>query len=268
MRIDDTEWERLSAYVDGELPADEAAEIAARLVTDRELAAQVAALTRLKAEVKGAFAPPPQPLPVIAPPRPASSRGGRLQWIAAAAAVAALAFLWWPGTDRGPELQGGWLKPAIERHAEWRATVGRGDRIDVSAAGPALGLGDLGRSAQVLDFSDAGLQVSRIEFVRQNGLAAALHVGYVGNRGCRVSLWIGRATGSPEPVSGRFGGVDVVAWRVDDLAYALLASGLDSERFQLIARSAREATMRHRPIDPDARVALQTSRDTSTPCAA
>lgn len=266
MRSDDAEWERLSAYVDGELPADEAAEIAARLVLDRELAAQVAALTRLKAEIKNAYAPPP--LPVSAPARPASSRGGRLQWIAAAAAVAALAFLWWPGTGGGPAPQDGWLKPAIERHAEWRATVGRGDRIDVSAASPALGLGDLGRNAQVLDFSDAGLQVSRIEFVRQNGLAAALHVGYVGSRGCRVSLWIGRATGSLEPVSGRFGGIDVVAWRVDDLAYALLASGMDGERFQLIARSAREATMRHRPLDPDTRVALQTSRDSSTPCPA
>lgn len=265
MRSDDAEWERLSAYVDGELPADEAAEIAARLVLDRELAAQVAALTRLKAEVKSAFAPPP--LPVDAPARHRPVSGGRLQWIAAVAAVAALAFVLWPGTGSGP-VPANWLEPAIERHAEWRATVGRGDRIDVSAASPAFGLHDLGRNAQVLDFSDAGLQVSRIEFVRQNGLAAALHVGYVGSRGCRLSLWIGRATGAIEPMAGRFGGIDVVAWRVDDLAYALLASGMDEERFQLIARTAREATSRHRPLDPDTRVALQTSRDSSTPCSA
>lgn len=266
MRIDDREWERLSAYVDGELPADEAAEIAARLVTDRELAAQVAALTRLKAELKHAFEVPA--IEVTPPPQRPTTRRHRLTWVAAAAAAAALAFVVWLKAGTAPEAQAVWLEPAITQHADWRATVGRGDRIDVSASGLLIGLQDLGRHAQVLDFSDAGLQVAKIEFVRQNGLAAALHVGYVGNRGCRLSLWIGRATGAFEPVNGRFDGTEVVAWQVGELAYALLASGMDEERFLLIARSARDATMRHRPLDPDVRVALQASRDSSAPCSA
>ncbi|MCH6588383.1 MAG: zf-HC2 domain-containing protein, partial [Proteobacteria bacterium] len=46
------DWQTLSAYVDGELSAAEAAEVARALADDRTLAGRVASLTRLKATVQ------------------------------------------------------------------------------------------------------------------------------------------------------------------------------------------------------------------------
>ena len=72
----------LNAYIDGELEPDQAAKVAAALAADREAAAQVATLTKLRATVKVA-APVPAPPPFVLPqarPRLARSQ----PWAAAA----------------------------------------------------------------------------------------------------------------------------------------------------------------------------------------
>jgi hypothetical protein len=59
-RPDSTE---LNAYVDGELPPDQAARVAQAIADDRELAKEVAALLRLKTATMAAFDREPPALP-------------------------------------------------------------------------------------------------------------------------------------------------------------------------------------------------------------
>ncbi len=51
-------WEEINAYVDGELPAGRAAEIAEATAHDRGLARQIAVVTRLRADLQASLAPP------------------------------------------------------------------------------------------------------------------------------------------------------------------------------------------------------------------
>jgi hypothetical protein len=251
---------RLDAYIDGELDAVAAAEVAAAVARDRALAARVATLARLKAETRRAFAAPAMPLAATVPRRP---RRTLLAALAAAAAVAAAVLVW-----SGWRIESaGWLEPALAQHGAWIAGQAAGDRVDLHASRLMVGLHDLGSGAQIVDLSAADLQIAKIEFVTAGGMARAVHVGYLGSRGCRVSLWIGRGGGPAAPLQARFGGTSAEAWQVDRLTYVLLATGMAAERFELIARSVREATVRRAPFTAEARQALRESRDHSLPCA-
>jgi hypothetical protein len=96
MTPDDERLERLIAYVDGELGAEEAARFEAHMAADPVLAAEVARHKVLASKVGGAYAPvldepiPPQLLTVAAA---ANDRGGRprnglMPWAGMAAALA------------------------------------------------------------------------------------------------------------------------------------------------------------------------------------
>ena len=84
-------WDRLNAYVDGELGLEEAAEVAAALVHDGEAAAQVASLTRLRAAMRVGDAR--EDAPPFALPPAASAPRYPLPW-AAALLVATLGLAW------------------------------------------------------------------------------------------------------------------------------------------------------------------------------
>jgi hypothetical protein len=56
------------------------------------------------------------------------------------------------------------------------------------------------------------------------------------------------------------------AWRVGGLGHVLLAEGMDPGRFQLIAETLRDATVKRLQPDPRTRVALHRSRAESAPC--
>ena len=78
-------WEQLNAYVDGELPPDEAADVAEAIAREPVLAREVAALTALKASVAQAAPPHLGPLSKL----PCSHRNGLRVAAIAATLVAA-----------------------------------------------------------------------------------------------------------------------------------------------------------------------------------
>ena len=119
--------EQLSAYVDGELTAAEAAEVARAMADDRRVAEQVAQLSRLKAVLPSAA----EPLTVALPKAPLASRSFGL----AALAAAVVLFVVTGGARLGPV-----------RRCGWRAAVGSLDRADATgrtgpSLAPARGLG-------------------------------------------------------------------------------------------------------------------------------
>jgi anti-sigma factor RsiW len=253
-------WQRLNAYVDGELDPQARAEIAAEIARDRQLAAAAATLARLKAATGEAFGDAPE-IGVGAPaPRP--PRRAVTALAATAAAVVAFAAVW---LGSGPNVPAT-LDLAVARHAAWVAGEAPAS-VEPLAAPLLVGLAQLGRPAELPDLRDSGLQIARISALDTDRGPAGLHVAYLGSRGCRISLFVVKAEPEHVPLRLQVGGLEVARWTVDDLAYTLLASGMPEARFALIAASAEDAVRRHRPIPEPMREALRRDRDASPPCA-
>ena len=181
-------WEALNAYVDGELPVHASARIARAVASDLETANRVAALTQLKAAVGDALAGAPE----IALPPPARPRRRRRLLAAAAtvavmlsAAAASLLGVLAPTGERAA-----WLARGAAVHRDWDGTAA------AAAASARAGVyleavARLGPAAFVPDLRAARLRVARIAYLAPAAEGAGgLHVGYVGTRGCRISLWI------------------------------------------------------------------------------
>jgi anti-sigma factor RsiW len=260
---------RINAYIDGELSSAEAAEVARALAHDRALAERVATLSHLKATVQASLESPDIELPAD-PPRAARRR----PVVAMAACAAAVVLLvlggalggWWPGRDAPAGLARAW-----DLHAAWSRTA-------VASAPRAPGAGvilaaleEVGPRVYLPDLSAARLTLDslRVAPVGETG-AKALHAGYLGTRGCRISLVV--APGSKdlptalslfEDTAGR-----AYVWRSGGHGYFLLAEGMDPKRFSVIADSVYRASVELNPFGPETRTALRESRERSVPCRA
>lgn len=258
-------WIELNAYVDGELDAGRAASVAKAAAADPEVAAQIAALQRLKAVASRSVEQiPPAPPPLVR---------RRSRWRYGAAACLALLLLG-AGlllTDRTPGPGGGaWVARGWAGHAAW-LSGGERPAAEVGPAAVLAALAALGGRAQIPQLDVARLRLDHVAVLPADGaVGELLHLGYLGTRGCRLSLFVFAADAAwPRaltlPAEGsRLG----VGWRVADLGYLLLAQGMDRRRFELIAEKVGEATRRAAPFDDATRSALRRSREASPPCRA
>jgi anti-sigma factor RsiW len=238
------DWPTLNAYVDGELDIEQRAQVAAAIAADGELALQVASLARLRAATAEAFAAEATAIDAPTLPR-AMPRPAWRRWPAMAAAAllaVSIAVAWW-------SLPGG-ADPALQAHLRW-------------AASPAEGVVTATRrgTVDIPDLSDAGL---RVALVRAEG--NALHIGYLGSRGCRVSLWVAPDDAVRPRRDERQGETLIARWAEGGLGYAAIATGMPTARFAAIAAGLEQATLNRRLPDPATRLALQSGRDQSAPC--
>ncbi len=267
-------WETLNAYVDGELAAAAAAEVARALTRDLTLVSQVASLTRLKAvtqevgqevghEVGGAsrIALPPPPIRRWRLPALAASLGLAL-------AIGVGTFLFYNLGERPPS----WVTQARAAHEAWI--------IPQDLAPPEVGgvvlvaLGQAGASgylkAYLPDLKSARLTLTHLENVALVGGGAVLHAGYRGTRGCKISLLVVPGGDDlPRELTRRVdGALRAFAWQAGPLGYILLAEGMDEARLVLIAETVHRATLENSPVDAGTRTALRESRERSQPCLA
>ncbi len=264
MSVSQPSWETLNAYVDGELPAAEAAAVARALAENGSLAGRVATLARLKATVEDSVEAVDIALP--APRRRAWRPAALAASLALALAIGAALYLApWGGADH-PAL----LAEAQTVHEAWAGT----DETAPAPIGAGIVLAALhnaGPGAYLPDLTAARLSLARIEPVTlpsQDG--PALHIGYRGTRGCRVSLLV-VAGGAALPVAfTRYddGPARSYAWRTGTHGYLLTATGMDEARLALIARTVHRASLEHSPFDGETRSALAESRERSVPCQA
>lgn len=214
-----SEFERLNAFVDGELPATEAAAITARLAADPALAAQVARLRTLKAQVADlAQEPPPF---VFTPPKPAVQPAPRSRaWmILPVAASICLAFgLTWT-LRSGPEV----LPEAV-----------------------ALAPADHAAERRVM---------TRFDFLPVPQLASAPHVrGYQGARGCVLTIVEGPRTElaalqlSQAPQQSHL-------WESGESARLILAENMDADRFAFFAQILSDLWLGHSGSEEKALIA-------------
>lgn len=258
-------WEALNAYVDGELPPDEAAAVARALVEDRALAEQVAALAKLKAATHAGSAN-------IAAPAFALPRRRRGTLVAAMAALAAMILVTVIAYQEVRPVAGSnWIAEAWQAHRNWVARDRAGSHATVDAGIVLARLNQLGVGAEAPDLSSAQLSIDYVGSFDLPGQAAGgLQIGYVGTRGCHLSLIVFPSPPElgAEETELKDGAGRGYAWRVGPLAYALLAVGMDDVHLALIARTFRHATMERQPLDAQAETALRQSRMVSRPCAA
>ncbi len=280
--------EELNAFIDNELPANEAAALLRALSEDRQLAMRVSDLTRLKAEVRACIDDDVLSVPDIdAIYRAAPRRHGRLTaairkilhrlvpfdlrargkmaWGVTGGIAVVLFFavvISGAGSIRKPAGQADeFLARALETHYRWIA----------QPAGPAMKgplhladfIPDSGR-IMVPDLSATRLSISLLERFGTGGL----HIGYAGIHGCRLSLFIrGAADGKVMALQKRRQGkARAYLWSTENLDFALMAVGMDPSRLDLIATDVFNATQTMQPLAEKTRMALRSNLQQSRTC--
>lgn len=255
---DITSWTTLNAYVDGELPPDSAAKVAAALVVDHEAAAQVATLMSLRAAVR-AEGPREQPPPFTLPRvRSHSPRRGAM---AAAALVAVCAGVLAFGLMRSQMPQAP-LSGAIAAHRLWlsKPAPQPAARADVALAGADL--------RSLPDLSLASLTLAHLALDPTGRAGGGMLAGYVGPNGCRVGLWIAPIDDAlpTQPTARDRDGLTIRAWRGRQASYALLGEGIDTARIDGIAALVARITGGERGIPNDQIAALAEARSGRPAC--
>jgi len=260
MKDGNAQWEALNAYVDGELPATEAARVAHEIACDRELASRTALLASLKATV-GECNEEPAPREVLGH-RPRRGRRG-LAW--AAVLLVGIFLGGFLALRGGSPLAP--LEAARAVHARW---VLSGPEVAASDAAEMLrtNLSALGLRAHIPDLSSAGLRFADIRRLRMAG-GEGLHVGYLGPHGCMLSLVL-----TPDARDFRdtldlyeSPGGRAYGWRSGASGYLLMADRMAPARLAVIAEILIKVTHERRPLDELMRVALARSREANPPCA-
>lgn len=253
-------WETLNAYVDRELDAPAAAEVAAAMAIDPSLAARVATISRLKAAAS--TMPAPEGAPVI----PAGGRGARARFgwrkIAAAASIALLV------------AAGGsaaWLAMAPDADPV-SATIAaeRGWLAGVVAEGARAGVRvsvDHSATDSLPDLSSAGLRLAYLATDPGSAAPRGLFAGYLGPNGCRLGLWIGRGSAAPvRPERRDLGDVGVRRWSAGGVDYALISRGMDARRLDGFATAVADLVGRPGGPDDRLRTALKDAAGTGAAC--
>jgi hypothetical protein len=249
---DEKDWLALNAMADGELDPAEQAALAGRLPRDARLVAGLRRVTPLKAALAEVGREGAPPMPDLPAPKPVHRISfGRI----AAAAVLILALVLPLQRVTVPSA----FEEALSSHRSF-ATRGAATETPSREISPA----GLPRTGIVPDLADAGLVVRYVATEKIQG-KEALHLGYHGSRGCRVSLWL-RLGGGSFDASGTSRQTLAAAWTANDIAYLLLATGMPPDRFYDIAAAAERATHDAGDIPEDARLALRTGRAASQPC--
>jgi anti-sigma factor RsiW len=251
-------FEILSAYVDGELSLDEAAAVARWAASDSQVAAQVAALRSLRAGVHSMASDMTVIAVATTRPRHRLAATGALLGLGIVGMV--LALLAGAPFDR-PDPMAQETAQAIERHDQWLA----GDGAAVRATSGDDGSFDLLMAASGL---------TRVHF-ETAPLAAndhARHSAFIGERGCRLSLFEipvqtngakGRAArGGTAELTSR-NGLLTARWQTAGMRFIMIARDMDPVRFSVIAAAMQEAGERRDAPDP---AVIADLHDARRPC--
>jgi anti-sigma factor RsiW len=259
--------ELLNAYVDGELSPGDDARVAQAIARDPALAARVATLSHVKSALSGLVAEPAERIHLP----------GR-HWSRAMLAVAASVGLFVAivsGMLTGFPQYGGdrqdWHQEAAAVHAEWASKTAAPDAREVDADLYQAGIDKLDLPIQAPDLTSAKLQLTYLRlYEADTDYPAALHLGYTGRRGCRLTLWVTAAPRRLETTLTEFreNRVRSFRWRQGKIAYALFATGMAENRFTMIAAKVHEATVKMRGFDEETRMALRDVSGKAPPCAA
>ncbi|UCH75684.1 MAG: hypothetical protein JSU82_07595 [Rhodospirillales bacterium] len=257
----------LNAYIDGELSPGEGARVARAIARNPAIAARVACLTRVKSALCDLGEDLPEQVTVPVPLRPS-------RWIARAASiglVAAIGILLLLTIGAFEWTDDAWYQEALAEHAAWVEDPVPGAAPEVDANLFLASLERFGLPVQAPDLTSAGLRLTYLRYVPPSAAKpAALHLGYTGRRGCKVTLW---ASPAPDGLGtaldeSRIDSLRGFRWRSGATAYALFATGMAERRFSVIASKVYEATRGRHGFDRETRIALRDASAGVPPCLA
>jgi anti-sigma factor RsiW len=243
MTLPRPDFETLSAYVDGELSAEEAAHVAEAAVADPDVARDLSRLHALKAAV-ARVAPETVVATVVVRPR-------MMGWPAIAAAAAA-AFL--TGAILVPRAQ----TPTSDDSAAFLVAA-----HDAWASGAAAGEPE---AAPLQDDLTGVLAPNGLVLSHSAPLAApgsARHYAFTGPRGCKLSLFVVDDTEPLVAPEGAASDLMVAYWNSGTASYLALARGMNAERFEIVVSALRNVTGRGSPDGTEKIAALSGTRE---PC--
>lgn len=266
-----SDWERLNAYHDGELPPAERAALERRLEAEPDLAASLAALRAQSTSLRrmrpstavnspaGVSSPAVVKPPVVAKSPDLAKSGAAVKraaagaigvprrrrpvpWLVAGALAASLALAFVVLTS--PDV------------AQSPASVHRAFAAEPIAT-EMDGLMTVGTRAHG-DFPD--LEPAGLTLIAARDVAGGEAAHYAGRNGCRATLFIGEGPFAPPAEHG----IAYEGWSDGTASVAFLSEGMDEDRFAAIAAYVRQA-MRGRRVE--ARVAVQDAIERSKSCA-
>ncbi|MEP3246899.1 MAG: hypothetical protein ABJN40_00725 [Sneathiella sp.] len=255
MTVSDQEWDRLNAYSDGELSAEDTRAFKLLLASRSDLRQEYQRLMALKASLATL-----KPAPVTQSEGHKSSKRLPLRRLAAsvlfAGSLAAAAALYVSNQSSPPS--------ALALHASFSSNT-----YVLSAGNPKLLVSGMQNSQfGIPDLSASALTLADVKTLAdQSPPVVAMH--YRGQRGCRVTLVAtGRISASKDKSSENHPDILFRVWRSEDFKFTLLATGMDRVRFQSIAEYAIENTGRARKPDlKNLEIAMQQSYENARPCA-
>lgn len=243
------DWETLNAFADGELAPAEQRAMAQQLATSPEMAERLRGVVRLKQEL--------QALPAgdTAPSLPSLAAPSRPRWQRAAAIAAALVIA--AAVASTPILlrrdaSGSFLAASLAAHEQFAsAPTQSGAAIAPAAASPVAS-----------ELARLGLQ----PVWRASSAAGQVRIGFVGARGCRVSLHI-RPQVEPA-LAPEHANATLASWSAGGRSYLLIATGMPTARFAMIADFIKALTSEPANKVEPLRTALQSSWRSAQPCLA
>lgn len=259
--MDRPDYPEVCAYVDGELDAAAASRVAYAAARDPDIAAQIAQLTKLKSVLAG--------MPGEAAPadwaRPRPHRSAR-RWGAGLVAGAMFAALL-SGVLVAERII---RTPAAPTFADLGLAAHRAWSESVSGpAGTAtIHSVALSRSAFTApDLTAARLTLQTAEALGR-GTHGILHFGYVGTRGCRLSLFVQLNAEATAAESVRGAGLRTSAWHEEGIGYLAVADAMDEAHFRTIVAALKQYSREPAPFSAPTETLLAESRQHAKPCTA
>lgn len=206
MGLSNEDWETVNAYHDGELSPNASAVFERRLEREPSLVAELARIGQLRATLRE-LGDNLKQLPAEPASRPA---GRRRKWVTGGALAAGLAMATYIGSGIPPG-------PA-EIHAAFSTETYRVPR-QISGMQP------------VVSPATPDLRLIDLVLVGQKTLPQGTAAHYLGQNGCRLTLFAGE--GPFDPPSDQ--DIQTAAWRSKGQSFLLLANGMDQRRFTAVA---------------------------------
>lgn len=254
-RID---WETLSAYVDGALSSADRFRVEAQVERDAATRAQLEALYARKMALHERRA----------------GGGAVRRWRAwpsfVVASLLAVAFVAVTALAPFRARYSDPLVAIVKVHERWAeggtATERVAGRLSTAALPRRSGFEG---GVLVPELDSARLRLVRGEWVELSPLGRTLHLGYAGTRGCRLSVFVspaGKAALSDAPERTTLNGTRLTAWRTGDVAYRVAATGMATERYELLVDVIHQSARRQAQPGTATRELLAANRRESRPC--
>ncbi|MGX1790999.1 anti-sigma factor family protein [Bosea sp. NPDC055332] len=244
------DWKTLNAFADGELAPAEQRAMAERLAASPEAAEALRGIVRLKQELQGL------PADDAPPALPTLSSRPWPRWRQAASIAAALVIA--TAVALTPMLL---RRDASETFLA--ASLAAHEQFAIAAPfQPTAAIAPAATARVATELARLGLQ----PVWQATSAAGQVRIGFVGARGCRLSLHVSPQT-EPAPAPDQ-AAPTLAGWNAGEQSYLLIATGMPPARFELIAGFIKALTSEPADKVEPLRTALQSDWRSAQPCLA